>query len=123
MNQGYHAARSEALLSLEALKAAVHFLEMASRRGTPKKVTLASRRRTAAKPVKKVAAKDLVSDRWRYFAVKHGASFYITEIAPGAHGRQTRLFRAPGGKVRFKRSSTIPEKLTKAFAAAVKSAP
>jgi hypothetical protein len=64
-----------------------------------------------------------VSDRWRYVAEKLGSQFYITEIGPGAHGQKTRLFRAPGPKVTFKPDSTLPEKITQAFASAVKSAP
>ena len=59
----------------------------------------------------------------KYVAVKQGSQFYITEISPGAHGHKTRLFRAPGRKVTFKRDSTLPEKVTQAFASAVKSAP
>jgi len=65
----------------------------------------------------------VVSDRWRYVAVKQGSQFYITEIGPGAHGQKTRLFRAPGRKVTFRAHSTLPEKVTQAFASAVKSAP
>ena len=64
----------------------------------------------------------LVSDLWRYVAVKEGSQFYITEISPGVHGRKTRLFRAPGRKVTFKRDSTLPEKVIQAFKSAVKAA-
>jgi hypothetical protein len=85
--------------------------------------TPVGRRKGAATKTKKRWSKDLVSDQWRYVAVKVGSHFYITEMGPGARGRKTRLFRAPGRKVRLKRHSTFPEKLAQAFAAAVKSAP
>jgi len=99
--------------------------KVSSKRGITQKAgaTPGYRRAFPAKKAPAGAAVELVSDRWRYVAVKKGSQFYITEISPGAHGHKTRLFRAPGRKVTFKRDSTLPEKVTQAFASAVKSAP
>jgi hypothetical protein len=96
---------------------------MPSKRGVTVKPSVAPgyRRRLAAKKAVVGSPGEVVSDRWRYVAVKHGSQFYITEISPGAHGQKTRLFRAPGRKVTFKGHSTLPEKVTQAFASAVKS--
>jgi hypothetical protein len=98
---------------------------MSSKRGiTPKAgATPGYRRALPAKKAPVGPVGELVSDRWRYVAVKQGSQFYVTEISPGAHGHKTRLFRAPGRKVTFRRDSTLPEKVTQAFASAVKSAP
>lgn len=94
-------------------------------RGITKKAAAspAYRRRLLAKKAKTGSARGPVSERWRYVAVKQGSQYYITEISPGAGGKTRRLFRAPGRKVTFKRDSTVAERLTQAFASAVKSAP
>jgi hypothetical protein len=98
---------------------------MASTRGIIKKSAAnpAYRRGLPFKKTNTPPTRGLVSERWRYVAVKRGSQFYITEISPGADGTTTRLFRAPGRRVTFKRNSTVAEKLTQAFASAVKSAP
>jgi hypothetical protein len=71
----------------------------------------------------KGAASGAISDRWRYLAVKRGSAIYLTEVSPGQSGTGKRLFRVPGRRVVFERGSTVPQKVHKAFASAVKTAP